>query len=55
MLCYYACVETIPPDPLETSEDVLSAVDTMVQRRDGPRRLRDHTHTHTPICPGLPE
>jgi len=33
--------ETIPPVRLETSGDVLSTVDMVVQRRDGPRRLRD--------------
>jgi len=33
--------ETIPPVPLETSGGVLSIVDMVVQRRDGPRRLRD--------------
>jgi len=27
---------------LETSGGVLSTVDMVVQRRDGPRRLRDH-------------
>jgi len=30
--------ETIPPVRLETSGDVLSTVDMVVQRRDGPRR-----------------
>jgi len=34
--------ETIPPVPLETSGDVLSTVDMVVQRRDGPRWLREH-------------
>jgi len=34
--------ETIPPVPLETSGGALSTVDMVVQRRDGPRRLRDH-------------
>jgi len=34
--------ETIPPAPLESSGGVLSTVDMVVQRRDGPRRLRDH-------------
>jgi len=34
--------ETIPPVRLETSGGVLSTVDMLVQRRDGPRRLRDH-------------
>ena len=34
--------ETIPPVRLESSGGVLSAVDMVVQRRDGPRRLRDH-------------
>ena len=33
--------ETIPPVPLETSGGVLSTVDMVVQRRDGPRWLRD--------------
>jgi len=27
---------------LESSGDVLSTVDMVVQRRDGPRRLREH-------------
>ena len=34
--------ETIPPVRLETCGGVLSTVDMVVQRRDGPRRLRDH-------------
>ena len=34
--------ETIPPVQLESSGGVLSTVDMVVQRRDGPRRLRDH-------------
>ena len=35
--------ETIPPFVrLESSGGVLSTVDMVVQRRDGPRRLRDH-------------
>ena len=34
--------ETIPSVRLETSGGVLSSVDMVVQRRDGPRRLRDH-------------
>jgi len=34
--------ETISPVQLETSGGVLSTVDMVVQRRDGPRRLRDH-------------
>ena len=34
--------ETIPPVRLETSGDVLSTVDMVVQRRGGPRRLRDN-------------
>jgi len=34
--------ETIPPDRLESSGDVLSTVGMVVQRRDGHRRLRDH-------------
>ena len=34
--------ETTPHARLETSGDVLSTVDMVVQRRDGPRRLRDH-------------
>ena len=33
--------ETIPRVPLETSGGVLSTVDMVVQRRDGPRWLRD--------------
>jgi len=28
--------------PIETSGDVLSTVDMVVQRRDGPRRLHNH-------------
>jgi len=34
--------ETIPDIRLESSGGVLSTVDMVVQRRDGPRRLRDH-------------
>jgi len=34
--------ETIPPIRLETSEGVLSTVDMVVQRCDGPRRLCDN-------------
>ena len=34
--------ETIPPVRLESSGGVLSTVNMVVQRRDGPRRLRDH-------------
>jgi len=34
--------ESIPPVPLETTGGVLSTVDMVVQRRDGPRRLRDN-------------
>jgi len=44
--------ETIPPLQLETSVGVLSTVDMVVQRRDGPRRLRDYdddTDGQTPI------
>ena len=33
--------ETIPPVRLETSGGVLSTMDMVVQRRDGPRWLRD--------------
>jgi len=33
--------EAIPPVPLETSGGMLSTVDMVVQRHDGPRRLRD--------------
>jgi len=33
--------ETIPPVQLETSGDVPSTVDMVVQRRDGPRWLRE--------------
>ena len=33
--------EMIPPVQLETSGGELSTVDMVVQRRDGPRRLRD--------------
>jgi len=34
--------ETIPPVPLESSGGVLSTVDMVMQRRNGPQRLRDH-------------
>jgi len=34
--------ETIPPVRLETFGGVLSTMDMVVQRRDGPRQLRDH-------------
>jgi len=34
--------ETIPPVRLETSGGVLSTVDMVAQRRDGPRWLREH-------------
>ena len=34
--------ETIPHVQLETSGGVLSTVDMVVQRRDGPRCLREH-------------
>jgi len=34
--------ETIPPVRLETSGGALSTVDLVVQRCDGPRRLRDY-------------
>ena len=34
--------ESIPRVPSETSGGVLSTVDMVVQRRDGPRRLRDN-------------
>ena len=34
--------EMIPPVRLESSGGVLSTVDMVVQRRDGPRQLRDH-------------
>jgi len=34
--------ETIPSVRPETSGGVLSTVDMVVQRRDGPHRLRDH-------------
>ena len=33
--------ETIPHAQLEISGDVLSTTDMVVQRRDGPRRLRE--------------
>ena len=33
--------ETIPPVRLETSGGMLSTVDLVMQRRDGPRRLRE--------------
>ena len=34
--------KTIPPVRSDSSGDVLSTVDMVVQRRDGPRRLRNH-------------
>ena len=34
--------ETTPHVPLESSGDMLSTVDMVVQRRNGPRRLREH-------------
>jgi len=34
--------ETIPPIRLETFGGVLSTMDMVVQRRDGPRQLHDH-------------
>jgi len=34
--------ETIPPVRLESSGGVLSTVDMLMQRRDGPRRLHDN-------------
>jgi len=34
--------ETIPPVRLETSEGMLSTLDMVVQRRDGPRQLREN-------------
>ena len=34
--------ETIPPVPLETCGGVLTTVDMVVQRRDGPRWLCDN-------------
>ena len=34
--------ETTPHVRLETPGDVLSIVDMVVQRRNGPRRLREH-------------
>jgi len=40
--CGSTSYETIPPVPLEASGGVLSTVDMVVQRRDGPRRLREH-------------
>ena len=42
----HAQVLVIPLVPLETSEGVLSSVDVVVLRRDGPRRLRDHDEDH---------
>ena len=38
----------ILPVPQETSEGVLSTVDTVVQRRDNPRRLRNYEMVFTP-------
>ena len=39
--------EMILPVPQETSEGVLSTVDTVVQRRDNPRRLRNYEMVFT--------
>ena len=39
--------ETIP---LESSGGVLSTVDMVVQRRDGPRRLCDHDDDDDDVC-----
>jgi len=43
--------ETIPPVRLESSRGVLSTLDMVVQRRDGPRRLRDHDEWQDRISP----
>jgi len=40
-------IETIPHVRLESWGGVLSTVDMVVQRRDGPRRLRDHDDDDT--------
>jgi len=50
--------ETIPPFVrLESSGGVLSTMDMVVQRRDGPRRLRDHVDDGggnlAAICPAV--
>jgi len=43
--------ETIPPFVrLESSGGVLSTVDMVVQRRNGPRRLRDHDDDDDDVC-----
>ena len=42
--------ETIPPVRLESSGGVLSTVDMVVQRRDGPRRLRSHDDDDDDVC-----
>jgi len=41
--------ETVPHIRLETAGDVLSTVDMVVQRRDGPRQLREHDCDHEKI------
>ena len=41
--------ETVPRIRLETAGDVLSTVDMVVQRRDGPRQLREHDCDHEKI------
>ena len=50
--------ETIPPVRLESYGGVLSTVDMVVQRRDGPRRLSDHDDDDDdevpPICSMYP-
>ena len=42
--------ETIPPVRLESSGGVLSTVDMVVQRRDGPRLLRELDDDDCEIC-----
>ena len=44
-------IETIPPVRLESCGGVLSTVDMVVHRRDGPRRLRDHDDDDTTLRP----
>jgi len=43
--------ETIPHAQLEISVDVLSTADMVVQRRDGPRRLREIDDDDNRIIP----
>jgi len=45
--------ETIPHVQFESSGGVVSTVDMVVQRRDGPRRLREHDDDDYGLTHGL--